>query len=593
MNRLFRFLLVGLGGGITAAALGQGGFGGGGFGAGGGNMGESYDRSVQGIESVISSYLTGEEVKNILTPGEFSEWPITLKAGQVVIAEARSDAFDPALEVVAADGKKVLASNDDRYPGDQRPLLLWRCDQSGSYSLRARCFHDKSGGQFFLRMKIFDSVDSGQDILCKSSRDAQGASLRPSFLIRIPMKAGAIKRIGFGHDGEAGYVTAELRGAISPTGLPDANLGRSLSGILRDVIVAPVDGDYYEIAYANGDDVKIDPIVSDIAPKRLTEQSAASPANAPAGSVAVWELPVKAGDVLRVSIKGARYDSRILVMERPDFAAYDLSKPDSNPFYPKTTKSGDEENPVLTRLPSRALDGRVCVFAASRDAAVWIATAGTGDVGKEYTLTVEPACREFSEGKSFQERLQVGGADYWSFDANAGDVVAIDSSASAFTEECVVRDPKLEVTEKGFENPDESRVKLDVIAQKSGRYLVSISSMGVGGGGDYKLSRKVIHPSEFRVGSPARGDFSDGQVHVWKFSATPERPLLLRWHATGQVMNQVTDDKGQYTLLSLDPVDDQTSYAIVKVTQPMTYMISLYPNDPKAKYELELTELKK
>src|SRR5260370_128290 len=82
-----------------------------------------------------------------LPPGEYCEWILKLKPGQIVFAEAHSEAFDAALEIVGED-KKVLASNDDRFPGDQSPLLCWRCEKEGSYALHVRCFHDKSGGQF-------------------------------------------------------------------------------------------------------------------------------------------------------------------------------------------------------------------------------------------------------------------------------------------------------------------------------------------------------------------------------------------------------------------------------------------------------------
>ena len=116
------------------------------------------DGSANSIEQGISVYLNGEEIKTILSPGEFCEWTLNMKVGQVVVGEARSDAFDPALEVVD-HANKVVAQNDDRYPGDQRPLLFWRCDQEGIYALHLRCFHDKSGGQAFVRFKVYNSVD--------------------------------------------------------------------------------------------------------------------------------------------------------------------------------------------------------------------------------------------------------------------------------------------------------------------------------------------------------------------------------------------------------------------------------------------------
>ena len=55
---------------------------------------QPYDTSADAIEQRLHQYLKGPEVKNILTPGEYSEWPLTLKAGQVVISEARSPLAD-------------------------------------------------------------------------------------------------------------------------------------------------------------------------------------------------------------------------------------------------------------------------------------------------------------------------------------------------------------------------------------------------------------------------------------------------------------------------------------------------------------------
>ena len=121
--------------------------------------------SAASFEQELGHYLNGNEIKSVLTPGEFSQFPLKLKAGQVVIGEARSDDFDPALEIVDANNK-TLAFNDDRYPGDQRPLLFWRCEEDGDYQLHVRCFHDKTGGQFFVRFNIYKSVDlsSGQKV---------------------------------------------------------------------------------------------------------------------------------------------------------------------------------------------------------------------------------------------------------------------------------------------------------------------------------------------------------------------------------------------------------------------------------------------
>src|ERR1044072_7846316 len=108
----------------STIAHAQGGFGGGFQGGQGGQAGDIYDRSSQNIQNAINGYLDTPEVRNILTPGGFSEWRVTLKAGQVIFSEAWSDAFDPAVQIV--DEKEVVqADSDDRYPGDQRPPMMW------------------------------------------------------------------------------------------------------------------------------------------------------------------------------------------------------------------------------------------------------------------------------------------------------------------------------------------------------------------------------------------------------------------------------------------------------------------------------------
>ncbi len=122
----------------------------------GGGQGIFQNDAVQSGERALSQYLNGEQLKSILTPGETVDYPIDLKPGQVLVADAVSESFDPALEIVDEAGK-VQSMNDDRYPGDQRPLLFWRCEKLGGYTLRVRSFQNKAGGEVRLRHKVYDT----------------------------------------------------------------------------------------------------------------------------------------------------------------------------------------------------------------------------------------------------------------------------------------------------------------------------------------------------------------------------------------------------------------------------------------------------
>ncbi len=566
---------------------GQGGFGGGGM--QGGGMNQRIQRTTDNIQSQIATYLDGDEVRNILTPGEYSEWPLKLKQGQVVIAEARSDAFDPALEVVD-EKNKVLASNDDRFPGDQRPLLLWRCEKAGSYAIHARCFHDKSGGQVFLRLKIYDSIDAG------AKSEAPQVVEHPSkYLVRVPMKAGQIETVSLrsseSEQGFPGYSNV----TISPTGLPDAGLAQPLAAVAPGVVMAPVDGDYYEVVNGpSSGPIKVRTVTTEIKPQEMSLTSGTASAQAPANTPMLEIVHVKAGDFLEATGSNMPAYNPLVVAEAPDISKYDLKNPDMNPFYPEVQDAQQDKGAALVTLPARARDSRTSVFVAKRDANVWLAMNPVNVAGNEYVLSLHPAPKAFAEDQSLGNKLSVGKTDYWAFDAKVGDVLTFDSKASTFAEEASLIDPELQYVHQSSMQPDQTSAKWQFICQKAGRYSVAISSTGGGGGGDYELERKVLHPREFGKRSPASGELANGQVVVWRFTARPEEPVMVHWKSSLWNYNiSVRTDSGADANLPLTPVSGTDQYGILKVDKPTTFLIVLSPNGSNAKYSIELTPLPK
>lgn len=567
---------------------GGGGFGGGGFGGGaagaaqggqGGRQGE-YDRSIQNIEALIGTYLQGDEVKNILTPGEYSEWPLSLKAGQVIIAEARSDAFDPALEVVAKD--KVLATNDDRYPGDQRPLLLWRCDQDGAYALRGRCFRDKAGGQFFLRFRIFNSLD----VLDKPAEK----EFEPNewLLIRVPMKAGQVKQV-LPESPTQKHLGVMTSARISPIGLPDIYLGKELAPLDSEparTLVAPVDGDYYLMTYTYGRTKgPLRVAVRELKPAALGASDGTT--KAPAETPTMWTLPVKKGQLLQISVTGPRSDTHLIVSERPDFASYDLKAPEKNPFFPKSKDAVDAE-PGFETLPGRARDQRLVVLAARRDVNLWITCDGRGASGT-YSLDIKPAAQALNDKAG--GRLKIGSTDYWQFDAKVGEVMTFKSTSQGFAQDIVVRDPELSTIRRVTPGVDDDVAEWSMVIQTPGRHLVSISCLGGGGTGDYSLARKVFQPKVFGKGSPAKGTIDAGEVQVWAFTVQPNEPVLVRWFSSGAYNVSIHDSSGAQTSIPLTTVDPKNRYGILKASAPMTYLLVITSRGPKAEYSIELSDL--
>ncbi|MFI5386504.1 MAG: hypothetical protein ACHQ50_10335 [Fimbriimonadales bacterium] len=546
--------------------------------------------SLREVENRLSMYLNGDMIKSILTPGEFCEWKLDLKAGQVLIAEASAENIDTVIEVVDQTGKSV-AFNDDRYPGDQRPLLLWRCLQDGPYLLHVRCLNNKAGGQIFVRFKTYETLDlsSGQK---KKAFDAT----KP-FLVRAPMKAGQVKDFVAENMGQGNYLNYRFNTVIFPNGLPEKS--PSLSEPLYPAIVAlvaPLDGDYYlmysPFGYVGGDGW-VSMRARDIVPEKVVREGSVATAKASTNIPALWEISVKAGEFIEVSMPDLSRTCSITLSEAPDFSRYaiDTKKPEMNPFNPLLRNLPPTPGPAFDYLPKRIWDNRIMAFRARRDAKLWLASNGAGPADKQFTLRVRPAAADFAEDKTNTGKLRIADTDYWAFDAKAGDVLNLDTATAGFYETIVVRDPDLAEIRHADSAAafDQTPNDWRMVVQKPGRYLVAVSCFGNGGGGEYSLSRKVLHAKEFGMSAPAKGEISDGQIQVWEFKATPSDPLLIHWNSTNWSYDiAVYDDKGQRTDFEHQILDDHNRFGILKVNQPQTFVIVLTGIKETASYSIEL-----
>lgn len=551
-----------------------------------GRLTDEYDGSIQALERALATYLDGNEVKNILTPGEFNEWKLDLKAGQVVIAEARSDAFDPGLEMADGTGK-VLRANDDRYPGDQRPLLLWHCPADGSYSLRVRCFQDKSGGQFFLRVKVYDSVDLSLDKPIE--RDVEQ---NQRILLRLPLKAGQIRQI-FLDRSNSNFAHVNFGRAISPLGLPDINLTARIGAIVPNSIMAPVDGDYYVLALPSlRGKGKMRVGLREFSARPMSPSSAHLEGTGEVNAPNLWTFPVKKGQALELTAPELSLDAGFILAEQPDLTKYDLKVAEKNPFFPESAKGQPDPGQLYTILPGRARDPRRVVFVANRDANIWLASNGASERKGTYPIRIGPAPADFSVADKVEGALKIGNYDYWSFDAKAGDVMTFAFNATGFAYQIVVRDPDLAEVHRADARIDQTDADWNMIIRKPGRYLVSVSALGDGGAGAYRLGRKVYSAREFSKSAAAKGDFSTADTEIWKFTAQPDQPLLVHWKSPKwNYIISVCDENGNPIGIPVTQVDGTNRYGVLKVDRPTTYVIVLSSREGKSDYAIELMDL--
>ncbi|MEQ1936015.1 MAG: hypothetical protein ABL962_19345, partial [Fimbriimonadaceae bacterium] len=211
---------------------------------------------------------------------------------------------------------------------------------------------------------------------------------------------------------------------------------------------------------------------------------------------------------------------------------------------------------------------------------------------KPYTLHLGPAARAFNDTEPISSDLKIGYTDYWSFDAKVGDVMTINSKAFPFSQGLTLYDPDYNQLWRRDAEIDEASMAGNLIVTKPGRYHFAFSAFGNGASGKYELARKVFTSKEFSKATPASGEIAEGQVQVWKFTAKPGDPLLMRWKsAAWNYSIAVYEDNGTRASFPLVDIDATTRYGILNVDKPRTYLIVLMGTGAATKYSIELNDL--
>ncbi|MBS1715065.1 MAG: hypothetical protein JST30_12095 [Armatimonadetes bacterium] len=574
---------------VGAVRAQGGGMAGGGFGGsqvGGGRGGQGHLADVlANTDATVARYLDGEETKSILTPGEFTEWNLDLKAGDVVIVEARSDFFDPAIEIVD-DKDKVLAFNDDRYPGDQRPLLLWQCEKDGAYRIHGRCFRDKAGGQMFLRYRTYKSVDVA--LGGTSQYDLAG---NDRFLTRVSLKAGQIIQIDDVGGGREGHTAFSPDIVIAPTGVPNPVFLEDFQSVMRQAVFAPLDGAYYLFCSTHGQTQgKVRVGATEIVPKDLERTGTAGKSGAETGKRGLWKLSLKAGEFLRFETPELRPETTIVVAPAPKIAAFDPKKPETSPFNPKPSDPAAPQS--LLEMEGRYQDGRISVVRVLQNSDVWVAVDPAKKDRDQYTLTVDRAASDFVAGPSHGAPLKIGGNGYWEFDGSVGEVVTVKTEAVSFAQEVVLYGPDGQPVWTRSVGVDEQRIEQTVVVTRPGRYVLAVSAQGDGGSGEYRLERSVAAVKPFSKSAAAKGDTGKG-IQVWKFTLKPNDPALLHWTTSNwEYEILVCDAAGNKIGLPLTSVDATNAYSLLSTDKPREYVIVLVPRGTKGStYSISLENL--
>ncbi|MBS1728231.1 MAG: hypothetical protein JST51_16045 [Armatimonadetes bacterium] len=233
---------------LVSCAIAKQGGAGGGFG-GGGFQGSSLS-SEQELSYPPANLNTSEwDTKSmILTQGDRVEWTFKGSKGKTMFATVRSEVFDPALKLVDKDGK-TLVENDDQYPGNQSPFVMYQFKDDEDYKLIVQNYHGTAGGRFDLYMQTLDTVDVGMgeslhEVSSHEAKSEKGGNRIAIHLTAIKDHTYDLRQTFSGED--LRRLTLSRGNLVGPTGVKqdDFRLFTNETGSLT-LFQAKKDGEYY------------------------------------------------------------------------------------------------------------------------------------------------------------------------------------------------------------------------------------------------------------------------------------------------------------------------------------------------------------
>ena len=465
------FLLLFLG--ATAPSFSQGGFG--------GVLGAPGQREDGDVRTST----------NILTPGQFTEYPLTVGAGEAILAEVETSNFDSALQVMDASGK-VLAENDDARPGEQDARLLFRFPTTGAYKLVVRAFKGAAGGQFELRLRRFFGIDIAlgkQLYLAENAREPRyfrvSATAEQRFLVTtLFATTPALDLRVFSPTGET----------LLPTRTAQENIAQFTAAQAGDYFVRIVHGPSYRLTIA----------AMRTLPHTLGEKSAEQILPGEGGDL--WRFSGKAGQVVRIRTQtsGAALSPKLSFVpganELPDGAVSPLS--------------GDAKD----RGTIEAVLNRTGAYEVS------VLSGYGGDVRYSLSTTFPATDWRDAERRSMLAR---GTTDSYLIDGKAGEILRLDALSPSFDASLELLDleaGRLAINDDGGENRD---ARLTQLLTKTGKYLVRVSCYGGGGSGAYQLKRSRVSVRSIMLGKRETGTVRVGEPEVWSFTGKAGQIVIL------------------------------------------------------------------
>jgi hypothetical protein len=427
-------------------------------------MGEAEEPAVEkGADANLEGWTTRQA---ILTPGDRVEYKIKLTKGQVLLASATSNAFDPALAIDF--NKRELIKNDDRIEGDQRPFLNFRAPQDGDYLLKVISYRSVAGGQFNVHFRVITPIDVEPNNPMKSEPQSDDYSART--FVRVPLKAGLV----YDPTPWGPQRITNFERVIGPTGVPSADFERVAFEGRATPFIALRSGDFL-IEYRGkprGAVIEVREV------PRLAATPDATVEIAKSVSLALVEVPVEPGSLFSSTVEGlgmalasfgGRAEGYARVGASTGWAWFHLAAEEGRQVVRSFTAKG-----VLRLLVRRIETENALRLVTSSNLPKW------------------------DPGAPISRKLEIGTAQVFVYEAQKAELARVALQTEGFwpifTIYTLAGAPANRYANRA------TSVRDDLWFPEAGRFLVRIGCQGDGGSGPFSLRREAIEAKPLMLG---------------------------------------------------------------------------------------------
>ncbi|MBI1333513.1 MAG: hypothetical protein GC165_11620 [Armatimonadetes bacterium] len=478
---------------VSFASAQQGGAGGG-FGGGGflgSNISSEQELSYPPANLNVNEWDTKSM---ILTQGDRVEWTFKGSKGKTMFATVRSDVFDPALKLVDKDGK-TLVENDDQYPGNQSPFVMYQFKDDDEYKLIVQNYHGTAGGRFDLYMQTLDTVDvgMGESLNEVSSHEAKPEKGGNRIAIHLTAKKDHTYDLRQTFSSEAlRRLSLSRSNLVGPTGVKQDDFRQftNATGSLT-LFQAKRDGDYYLLVDAPGQSGNLNLRLGEVTVRKPGKLESTSIDLKPKETSVVLYNNAK-GDIARTqwTIPTKSVDFSYQALTPPDLAHAESQSPQIKEYRTHITDLSDQYRVYCDPTEE------CYVFTNTSEQPAHV------DIKRSFDL------KEWTPGTSVEGTLALGESHFYLIHGRRTEIQRLVGSAKGF--ELVFTLTELIGQSSEFMNRSNHQPEAKLRYGEDKTFLVVVTSPEGGGSGTYSMHLDLAKPEELTLGKAIQ--YQEGQA---------------------------------------------------------------------------------